>query len=265
MIDSTLWIDREAREIFITALLMAQPMEIREPAKQIEVESLEYTGFEAPVGWYGFVAAASTGIINRCGISREAGMAALIRLGEPEAESRTPDHEGRRMIRIDGGFLILNYDKYRRKDHTAAERTRRYRARTMSRVTLSPLRVTGRSVTQAEAEAEAEAENTTPIVPKGTRKVKDVTYSQDFETFWKAYPRKTAKGAAWAIWTKTARPGTGQLLEAIQAQSTSDQWTKDGGQYIPHPATWLNQRRWEDEAKTSTPQPYRVTAANYQD
>ena len=40
MIDSTLWIDREAREIFITALLMAQPMEIREPAKQIEVASL---------------------------------------------------------------------------------------------------------------------------------------------------------------------------------------------------------------------------------
>jgi hypothetical protein len=28
---------------------------------------------------------------------------------------------------------------------------------------------------------------------------------------------------------------------------TSAEWTKDGGQFIPHPATWLNQKRWEDE------------------
>ena len=27
----------------------------------------------------------------------------------------------------------------------------------------------------------------------------------------------------------------------------SAQWQRDNGQYIPHPATWLNQGRWDDE------------------
>ena len=37
------------------------------------------------------------------------------------------------------------------------------------------------------------------------------------------------------------------MLEAIEKHKASSQWQKDGGQFIPHPATWLNQERWEDE------------------
>jgi hypothetical protein len=37
------------------------------------------------------------------------------------------------------------------------------------------------------------------------------------------------------------------MLRALSWQRAQDQWTKDGGQYIPNPATWLNQKRWEDE------------------
>lgn len=37
-----------------------------------------------------------------------------------------------------------------------------------------------------------------------------------------------------------------QMLSAIKQQCASPQWTKDNGQYIPNPATWLNQGRWED-------------------
>jgi len=63
------------------------------------------------------------------------------------------------MIRIDGGFLILNYMKYRDRDYTGAERQRRYRERVKVRnsnaVTQPRNAVTSRSVTQAEAEAEA--------------------------------------------------------------------------------------------------------------
>ena len=36
-------------------------------------------------------------------------------------------------------------------------------------------------------------------------------------------------------------------MDAISAQKRSRQWTENNGQYIPNPATWLNQRRWEDE------------------
>ena len=59
----------------------------------------------------------------------EAGLAALERLGRPELDSRTPDFEGRRMVRVAGGYLVLNYMLYRDKDHGAAERMRVYRAK----------------------------------------------------------------------------------------------------------------------------------------
>ena len=36
------------------------------------------------------------------------------------------------------------------------------------------------------------------------------------------------------------------LLDALEVQKRSNDWTKDGGQYIPYPAKWLNKRRWED-------------------
>lgn len=70
-----------------------------------------------------------------------------------------------------------------------------------------------------------------------------------FEAFWNAYPKKKSKGDAEKAWKKL-NPNE-QLLAIIIAKieqaKTSDQWTKDGGQYIPHPATWLNRKGWEDE------------------
>ena len=39
----------------------------------------------------------------------------------------------------------------------------------------------------------------------------------------------------------------GSLLTAVERQKCSSQWSRDGGQYIPNPATWLNQERWEDK------------------
>ena len=43
------------------------------------------------------------------------------------------------------------------------------------------------------------------------------------------------------------------ILAGIEKQKQSAQWTKDGGQFIPHPATWLNGCRWEDEMPKNTP------------
>lgn len=42
------------------------------------------------------------------------------------------------------------------------------------------------------------------------------------------------------------KPVQEKILAAVQAAKRSDQWTKDGGQFIPHPATWINQGRWDD-------------------
>jgi hypothetical protein len=66
-----------------------------------------------------------------------------------------------------------------------------------------------------------------------------------FAEFWLAYPKKVGKGAAESSWKKH-RPSLPAVLLAIGQQAKSEQWAKDGGQFIPNPATWLNQKRWED-------------------
>jgi hypothetical protein len=165
ILNSSLWIDRDAREIFITALLMAVPTAYDEDIEELEIIGHEVTGLKLPPGEYGFVAAASVGICRQACVDQDKGIAALVRLSQPEPESRTPDFDGRRMIRVDGGFLILNFRKYRDKDHTAAERQRRYRERKRHGVTSQGNGVTERDVTQAEAEAEADKENKGTKVP----------------------------------------------------------------------------------------------------
>lgn len=70
-----------------------------------------------------------------------------------------------------------------------------------------------------------------------------------FDRFWSAYPRHTGKAQALKAWTKLA-PDESLLmamLAALNWQRRQDGWTKDDGKFIPHPTTWLNGRRWEDE------------------
>lgn len=70
-----------------------------------------------------------------------------------------------------------------------------------------------------------------------------------FDTFWKSYPKRIGKGAAEKSFSKY-KPSAELLslmLSAIKNQMQSEQWQKDNGQFIPNPATWLNQKRWEDE------------------
>lgn len=72
-----------------------------------------------------------------------------------------------------------------------------------------------------------------------------------FAEFWSAYPLKKAKATAEKAWQKLKPSADLQaaILSAIAAHKLSADWQRDGGQYIPHPTTWLNQRRWEDEVK----------------
>jgi hypothetical protein len=68
-----------------------------------------------------------------------------------------------------------------------------------------------------------------------------------FDQFWLAYPKKVGKGAAEKAFAKARLNGhLPEVLKSIEVQKRSEQWQKDGGQYIPNPATWLNQKRWED-------------------
>jgi hypothetical protein len=87
--------------------------------------------------------------------------------------------------------------------------------------------------------------------PSPTPKKKNTSsvYTDEFERFWQAYPRKIGKGAAFRTWKKLngTRPDADELVRIVEQHKRSEQWKRDGGQYIPHPQTWLNQERWNDE------------------
>jgi len=65
-----------------------------------------------------------------------------------------------------------------------------------------------------------------------------------FEDFYQAYPRKVGRGAAEKAWAKL-RPSPELLAEILSALQRWEVPTDP--QYIPHPATWLNAKRWADE------------------
>ena len=71
----------------------------------------------------------------------------------------------------------------------------------------------------------------------------------DFDWFWSEYPKKKAKLEALKAWkeTEAVRPDVEAIIAAVDLQAQSAEWRRDGGAYIPHPATWLRGGRWDDE------------------
>ena len=78
-------------------------------------------------------------------------------------------------------------------------------------------------------------------------------YIERFGIFWKAYPRKEAKGKCleWFKKTKPSKELLDDILKAIKKQKQSSKWQSENGRFIPMPFTWLNQKRWLDELDTT--------------
>lgn len=75
-------------------------------------------------------------------------------------------------------------------------------------------------------------------------------WETQFEKFYKEYPKKVKKQDV-KKWFKKNRPSSklfSSMINRLEQFKTSNDWQKDGGQYIPYPTTWLNQKRWEDES-----------------
>ena len=76
-----------------------------------------------------------------------------------------------------------------------------------------------------------------------------------FQTFWGLYPKKVAKGAAIKAWQKLKLEEHKEVIEALA--SHIKYWRVKGTdkEFIPYPASWLNQMRWLDELDFEQPKP----------
>ncbi|WP_312115253.1 phage replication protein [Stutzerimonas nitrititolerans] len=91
----------------------------------------------------------------------------------------------------------------------------------------------------------------TPQPPEGECAAVEGETDVLFANFWKLYPRKTDKAKAQKAWAKLNpdRPLFEKIMRGLGNHCASRDWIKDDGQFIPHPTTWLNGKRWEDEVR----------------
>lgn len=76
-----------------------------------------------------------------------------------------------------------------------------------------------------------------------------------FDRWWELYPRKQGKEAARKAYAKAARAVPHAVLFdalVVQRGALGQQQAKGG--FCPHPATWLNQGRWDDDPDAICPQ-----------
>lgn len=84
----------------------------------------------------------------------------------------------------------------------------------------------------------------------------NTTRDELFDTFWSEYPNRSAKANALKAWTRLTEKEKALAIDALPKHKSSSQWVKDGGLFIPHAATWLNQKRFLDEVQVLTPTIY---------
>lgn len=89
----------------------------------------------------------------------------------------------------------------------------------------------------------------------------------EFQEFYNAYPRKTAKAHAQLMWNRLTEEEKQLAIDAIPMHVKYWESTGTAKQHIPHPGTWLNPvngRRWEDELEMPIPKPKGATVAWWQ-
>lgn len=119
----------------------------------------------------------------------------------------------------------------------------------------------------AHGNAEGNAPSVSEALPKGEerreekrgkrRTPKPPPDDPQFDEFWKRYPRKENRAGAFKAWVSLSP--SPELVEtifaAIERQKShgclEDKYGRDGRSVIPHPSSWLNAHRWEDQPPSS--------------
>ena len=137
------------------------------------------------------------------------------------------------MLRQSNGEITLtNWKKRQETFLTNAERQARFRERHKD----------NSKITRARYESNARLDK--------TRLDREYILAS-FEKFWGVYPRKENKKKAKQAWEKISPDEklVAKIMVGLEAHKSGEQWTRDGGKFVPHPTTWLNGERWEDEVK----------------
>jgi len=156
---------------------------------------------------------------------------AILSLESPDEDSRTKSNDGMRIQRIEGGWKVLNYIKYRKHSYSGnpeSSRKRNYRKK---------IKKAGH----------------VPLCPENVRDISasasSSLSSSSFLLFWGKYPRKIARADALRIWTRIVEKENAdpsEIIKAVDGYLADIDRLKTEPRYIKHPATFLNADRWRD-------------------
>ena len=159
----------------------------------------------------------------------------LITLGLIE-DKKTYDENNR----ITGHYIKLNLSPSEKAIHTVSH----------------PVEILGTNALRTNIEKEASPASSFSSISSSQELHPNTITKTMFEDFWKLYPRKVDKGKALSKWISICgkppkeRPSWRDIKRALLIQMKSERWRDP--QYIPHPTTWLNQRRWMDDPNEMT-------------
>ena len=71
-----------------------------------------------------------------------------------------------------------------------------------------------------------------------------------FDDFWKSYPRKEAKPRAVKAWKKISEADYPKISADVQRRKQTEDWQREEGKFVPYPAKYLSERRWEDSPRS---------------
>ena len=142
---------------------------------------------------------------------------------------------------IDGSKRLVphGWEKRQYKSDTSTDRVKRFRERS---------RNVTETVSETAPDTDTETDTETDKNQKKIPKKRDRSAgSAEFENFWLVYPRKINRAVALKAFEKATRKTEADLIiTAVRGYKFADD-----EQFIPHPATWLNQERWVDGTPTS--------------
>ncbi|MFA5385357.1 MAG: hypothetical protein WC364_11985 [Eubacteriales bacterium] len=171
------------------------------------------------------------------GTTKEDIVNSVNKLTAPDPNSKNPANEGRRLIHQTGYlYFVVSHENYRaiKNNQERREYMRNYMKLKREKDSVNKLT----DLTKVNPASAYASESSLKRDIKG----------DGFDLFWGIYPKKVGKGAARKAWEKKkCNTIKENIMEAVKNQREWEQWVKEEGQFIPHPSTWINEERWNDE------------------
>jgi hypothetical protein len=185
--------------------------------------------------------------------NRDASIAARIGMTEREFAIHRPElmrgwwlaSDGRHYHPVITEFVLAMLD-YREKTRARVEKHRSLRNPDVGDDVTRYSRVSNPLVTDSSVGVGVEKRIKTSCANAGA-----------FDAFWSAYPKKKSKGDAEKAWTKIKPNGelVERIMSAMTRAKTCPDWCREGGKFVPYPASWLNAKGWEDDVGSASDPP----------